>query len=110
MVLNLHLGKVLGVALAVGVLFTSGSFMAPDRLHAAPKSELQLQVDSAQLVNVNKAGSEELQTVRGIGPALAERIIAYRDEHGPFKQVDDLALVHGIGGAKLQKIKQQISL
>jgi competence protein ComEA len=54
---------------------------------------------AAQAVNINTAGKAELMAVRGIGEKRAEAIIAYREEHGPFKTVDDLANVQGIGPA-----------
>ena len=61
-------------------------------------------------VSINKATSEELQTVRGIGPALAERIIGYRDANGGFKSMDDLREVRGIGNLKFERIKSQLTL
>ena len=61
-------------------------------------------------VSVNKADSEDLQTVRGIGPALAERIIEYRTTNGGFKSLDQLKEVKGIGDLKFEKIKDQITL
>jgi competence protein ComEA len=51
-----------------------------------------------------------LQVLPGVGPALSERIVSYRDEHGPFKSVDQLAEVKGIGEAKLAKLKNQLTV
>lgn len=92
------------------LIFGSLSAASLGRLDAAPKSEVQVQAQALKMVSINKAGNEELQLVRGIGPALAERIIQYREEHGPFRKVEDLANVRGIGEAKFQKIKDQISI
>ncbi len=61
-------------------------------------------------VSINKANAEELQAVRGIGPALAERIISYRAANGGFKSLDQLKEVKGIGDAKFEKVKDQITL
>ena len=61
-------------------------------------------------VDVNSADSETLQRLRGIGPALAERIIAYRTEHGPFTAAEDLLAVPGIGEATLADIREEIIL
>ena len=62
------------------------------------------------LVNVNTADLETLDKLSGIGPALAERIIAYREEHGPFRTVEDLLEVKGIGEATLEEFRQEITL
>ena len=64
----------------------------------------------AKPVSINKATSEELQIVRGIGPALAERIIGYRDANGGFKSMDELREVRGIGDLKFERIKSQLTL
>ena len=62
------------------------------------------------LLDINTATAEELETVPHIGPTLAERIIEYRQEHGPFHQVDDLLAVKGIGKALLEKIKPYLTV
>ncbi len=59
-------------------------------------------------VDVNKASLEELESIKGVGPALAERIIAYRNENGKFKTAQDLTNVKGIGQAKFNRIKDQV--
>ena len=55
-------------------------------------------------IDLNKADSEQLQTIRGIGPSLARRIVQFREDNGAFKQVDDLLKVRGIGEKSLAKI------
>jgi competence protein ComEA len=56
-------------------------------------------------VDLNTATAEQLDALPGVGPATAAAIIAYRRQHGPFHQVDDLAQVAGIGPAKLAQIR-----
>ena len=51
------------------------------------------------LVNVNTATAEELETLTGIGPSLAQAIIDYRTEHGAFRTAEDMLNVKGIGEA-----------
>jgi len=65
---------------------------------------------AAALININTADSAALETLPGIGPALAGRIIAYREENGPFGTVDDLLNVKGIGEVTLDKLRPLISV
>jgi competence protein ComEA len=60
-------------------------------------------------ININTATSQELQTLRGIGPAMARRIIEYRQTSGGFSTVDDLTNVKGIGEKTLEKIRASIA-
>lgn len=55
-------------------------------------------------LNINTATAKELQQLPGIGEALAERIVAYRAENGPFKSIRDLQKIDGIGEGKLNEI------
>lgn len=56
-------------------------------------------------VRVNQATADELERLPGVGPVLAERIVAHREEMGPFETVEDLLAVSGIGEAKLASIR-----
>lgn len=62
------------------------------------------------LVNINTAAVEELQRLPRVGPALAQRIIAYREMYGPFKTVEDLMKVSGIGEAIFAAIRDYITV
>ncbi|MCX7667450.1 MAG: ComEA family DNA-binding protein [Atribacterota bacterium] len=63
----------------------------------------------AKRVNVNTASKEELISLPGIGEAIAQRIIEYRQTHGPFHKPEDLLEVKGIGPKKLDQIRDLIS-
>ncbi len=63
---------------------------------------------SAACVDLNQADSTKLETLHGIGPALAERIIAYRTEYGPFSSADDLDAVSGIGPTVIERLRDEI--
>jgi len=62
-----------------------------------------------KLVNINQASKEELTTLPGVGPALAERILAYRRDHGSFKGIEDIMQVSGIGEKKFEALKEYIT-
>ena len=100
-------------ALSWAMLFVAFSItlwsVSPTLAQASPAAEV-VSTSIQGIVNVNEAGTEELMKVRGIGPSLAERIIAFRNEFGPFEQVEDLSQVRGIGEARLEKIRNQITL
>ena len=59
-------------------------------------------------LDLNSATQEELESLPGIGPSKAADIIAYRDEHGPFPTVEDLANVTGIGDATVESLKDYL--
>ena len=108
MLQKVKIQKVLGALLVVTFLAGGLSLAAATKVHAASKAATP--ASAPVMVNINKAGVEELDKVRGIGPAMARRIIDFRTANGPFKSVDDLVQVRGIGGSKLQKIKDQITV
>ena len=62
------------------------------------------------LLNINAATAEELTELDGIGEKLAERIVAYRDEHGAFLQTEGIMLVPGIGESVYEQIKDNITV
>ncbi len=61
-------------------------------------------------ININTATAEELETLPRIGPTLAQRIVDYRTEHGPFQTVDDLVQVKGIGAALLETLRPYVTV
>ncbi len=62
------------------------------------------------LVNLNTATLDQLEALPGIGPVLAQRIIDYREQHGPFASVDDLSNVSGIGDAHMEDLRPLVTV
>lgn len=65
---------------------------------------------SAGLIDINRASQKELEALTGVGPATAKRIIDYRKTHGRFTRPEDLLNIRGIGSAKLEKMRHQITI
>jgi competence protein ComEA len=61
-------------------------------------------------VNINTASATDLQTLPGIGAKTAGRIIDYRQKNGPFKKIEELMNVRGVGEKNFLKLKSQISI
>lgn len=64
--------------------------------------------ESTETININTANIEELTQLNGIGQKYAERILAYRDENGPFKTPEEIMLVAGIGEKTFEANKDRI--
>ncbi|NOY68175.1 MAG: ComEA family DNA-binding protein [Deltaproteobacteria bacterium] len=65
--------------------------------------------DEGQKINLNTASAVQLTQLKGIGPAIADRIVGDREANGNFKTIDDLVRVKGIGPKVLASIKDQVT-
>ncbi|KXS40013.1 MAG: competence protein ComEA [Candidatus Frackibacter sp. T328-2] len=74
------------------------------------KSNFETSTKTNNKININTASKKELQKLYRIGPALAERIIKYRNQHGDFSQLKELKKVSGIGKKTFQRNKEQLTL
>lgn len=97
------------LSLAVSLLLTPGAFAALSNPDASLTGPAKAQ-PAISKVNVNTAGVAELQTLPGIGPALAGRVVAYREENGPFRSVEDLLAVKGIGARLVTKLRDRVTV
>ncbi len=74
---------------------------------AAPGSSASL---PSAPININTATAEQLDALQGVGPATAQKIVDYRSANGPFKTIDDIKNVSGIGDAKFAAMKDSITV
>lgn len=74
---------------------------------AAPKRPAAA---STAVVNINTATAAEFESLPGVGPKMAARIVEYRQKNGPFKKVEELMNVRGLGEKNFLKLKGQLTL
>lgn len=83
-----------------------------DQLEVPPRPEAgeatEASPSAGEAVNINTAGLEALEALPGIGPALAQRILDYRAEFGPFQSLDELADVSGISDRMVDELRPLI--
>jgi competence protein ComEA len=89
---------------AVGLLLAGQSQIGASQSKSEPVTK------PAALVNLNTATERELELLPGVGAATAARIVEYRQKKGPFKKVEELMNVQGIGEKSFLKLKPQITV
>ena len=92
-------------------LFTSGCATLPR--HSSPDTQSNLngsKVEGAVPLNINLASAIELKKLPGIGKVIAERIVTYRQENGPFRRVEHLMMVRGISDRKFRAMQSMITV
>lgn len=93
---------------SVSTVSENGSTIAPAVPAPAPLPTGDPSI--AKAVSINAASPEELDRLPGIGPVLAERIVAYRTANGPFRKLDDLDEVQGISSRMVDTLRPLVSL
>jgi competence protein ComEA len=97
---ELNLARIIkdGEQIYVDLIYTAGSRARAGSKASAPRGP----------ININRATVSDLDSLDGIGPVIAKRIIAFRTANGPFTAVEDLLKVSGIGDAKFAQFKEKI--
>ena len=65
---------------------------------------------AGELIDINSATAKEFERLPRIGPQLAGRIVAYREENGAFKRIDDITKVKGIGSKTLERLRPHLTM
>jgi len=102
-----RLGGLMGWLSVTGL--STGSYQVTEERHQQSRQE-RPPVQTARVVPVdlNHGSLEELQTLPGIGPVLAERIVQYRREHGRFVSMAEVKQVRGIGAKRFEQLRPYV--
>lgn len=103
------LGRAAMVALALGAIASVPHEAEAQRRPVAPAASADEGASPGGVVNIQTASAEELQRLPGIGPSKAEAIIAFRDRT-PFRRVEDILRVRGIGRATFRRLRPMLSV
>ena len=103
----LGLTALFAAAMLLTWLLTPHASRGDYTIEAVPPAE---KAETLRAVNINTAGADELESLPGIGPVLAQRIVDYREQHGDFTTVDGLRNVSGIGEKRLEAIREYITV
>jgi competence protein ComEA len=95
-----RIGSVLALTLALTAAMPPAVAASQAQGQAAPEAR----------VNINTASADELTALPGIGPSYAQRIVEHREKNGPFKRVEDLLNVRGIGDKTFERIRDRITV
>jgi len=106
----------IGMAVLGAWCLAGGPVAAVDDKPAKPgaraesRADVKTGSDAEHKVNINAASKAELMKLEGVGAGAAQKIIAHRQAHGPFKRPQDLAKVEGVGKGVLEKNAARISV
>lgn len=98
-----------GELILVGVTAPPGAAVPPATGSGVPPAGA-VGAPGGGKINLNTATAAQLDVLPGVGPVLAERIVAHREQHGGFRSVDDLRQVNGIGDARYQELKDLVTV
>ena len=97
------------MAAILGIAVSAAAASAQNKA-TTPKTAATVTATATAPVNLNTATVEQLATIPGVGPKMAERIIDYRQKNGGFRKVEDLMNVSGVGEKSFLKMKPLITV
>ena len=113
---SINLAALLEDGQQLNIPYKSGEEPTPGSISEDPlelpndEEPVSTEAPDVELININTASLEELDSLPGIGPTIAQRIIDYRDENGPFNTIEDIQNVSGIGPSTFDEIKDLITV
>ena len=100
---------ILSIILGLCLIFGTASFLLFNPKAVSAAEATTSKAGAIKSININTASAEELISLKGIGEKTAQAIIAYRQKNGPFKAIEDIKKVKGIGDKKFEALKNTIS-
>jgi len=97
-------GRALALCATLLLLAVTTAAGGADAVEASDSSAAGVAID------LNHATAQQLTAIPGIGEAMAQRIVDWREEHGPFRRVEDLMKVKGIGEKSLEKMRPHVAV
>lgn len=98
------------VILGAGYKFVRDYYLRPAQSPRPWRIEYLDEYQPTLVLDLNFSPADSLELIPGIGPVLAERIVAYRREHGGFTSVDSLVNISGIGPSKLKEVRKYMKV
>jgi len=101
------------IALTLAVVAAAAIAVSPARASAQDKptaARAAAKPASTSPVNINTASAADFEALPGIGATMAARIVEYRQKNGPFKKIEDLMNIRGLGEKNFLKLKPQLTL
>jgi competence protein ComEA len=109
-----HVHRILSYSAIAIIALTSsccGNLSSPDPSASASLSAMNIASEPTNSrVNINTASVAELERLPGVGRGLAERIVAHREQYGPFRRAEHLMMVRGISDNKFRKIRDLLKV
>lgn len=97
------------VAMALGLLWLSSGYVAAETMSVETVEQSEGRRQEAA-ININEATVEMLTSLPRIGETVAGRIVEFRQEHGPFKRIEELMNVRGVGEKTFSRLKDRITV